>query len=82
MKKSYEELESRRKALQVEQQELQNLRNSHSRHIGKTRAAGEDIAPLLTEVAELGSTLKKVQGDLVVVHQELREWSNRNDDNA
>ena len=49
-------LESSRKRLQMEAQELQNLRNSRSKQIGKAKAAGEDIQPLLDEVAGFGDT--------------------------
>ena len=53
-------LEEQRKALQVEQQELQNERNTKSKSIGKAKAAGEDVQPLLDEVAGLGDKLKAV----------------------
>jgi len=68
-------LEARRKELQVAQQELQNLRNSRSKQIGKAKSAGEDIQPLLAEVAEIGGKLKAAQEDLVVVQQALRDMS-------
>ena len=67
------ELEERRKGLQVESQELQNERNSRSKSIGKAKAAGEDIQPLLAEVAELGDRLKVLQEDLNGVQAELSE---------
>ncbi|MCG7914653.1 MAG: serine--tRNA ligase [Candidatus Thiodiazotropha weberae] len=67
------ELEERRKGLQVESQELQNERNSRSKSIGKAKAAGEDIQPLLAEVAELGDRLKLLQEDLNGVQAELSE---------
>ena len=35
-------------------QDLQNERNTKSKAIGKAKAAGEDIQPLLDEVAGLG----------------------------
>ncbi|HNB89538.1 MAG TPA: serine--tRNA ligase, partial [Plasticicumulans sp.] len=50
-------LEEQRKATQVRAQELQAVRNSRSKAIGKARGAGEDIAPLLAEVASLGDEL-------------------------
>ncbi|MBW9271309.1 MAG: serine--tRNA ligase [Candidatus Thiodiazotropha sp. (ex. Lucinisca nassula)] len=65
------QLEERRKGLQVESQELQNERNSRSKSIGKAKAAGEDIQPLLAEVAELGDRLKALQEDLNNVQFEL-----------
>jgi seryl-tRNA synthetase len=66
-------LEERRKRLQVESQELQNERNSRSKSIGKAKAAGEDIQPLLDQVAELGDKLKTSQDELNVVQSELSE---------
>ncbi len=67
------ELESRRKALQVEAQELQNQRNSRSKAIGKAKAAGEDIQPLLDEVAGLGERLKQSEEELAQVQEALKE---------
>jgi seryl-tRNA synthetase len=66
------ELESRRKELQVAAQELQNERNSRSKSIGKAKAAGEDIQPLLAQVADLGDKLKAVEGKLGDVQEELQ----------
>ncbi|MBT2990139.1 MAG: serine--tRNA ligase [Candidatus Thiodiazotropha sp. (ex Ctena orbiculata)] len=66
-------LEERRKRLQVESQELQNQRNSRSKSIGKAKAAGEDIEPLLAEVAELGDRLKASQDALNQVQEALSE---------
>ena len=40
-------LESERKQVQVRTQELQNERNTRSKAIGKAKAKGEDITPLL-----------------------------------
>ncbi|MCU7917326.1 MAG: serine--tRNA ligase [Candidatus Thiodiazotropha sp. (ex Epidulcina cf. delphinae)] len=67
------ELEERRKRLQVEAEELQNARNSRSKSIGKAKAAGEDIQPLLADVAELGDRLKALQEQLSGVQGELAE---------
>ncbi len=64
-------LEAQRKSLQVAAQELQNQRNSHSKSIGKAKAAGEDIQPLLAEVASLGDRLKQTQEALNQVQAEL-----------
>jgi len=68
-------LEARRKELQVQAQELQNQRNSRSKSIGKAKAAGQDIQPLLAEVAELGDKLKDLQEALNQVQEELGEIS-------
>ena len=58
------ELENSRKKNQVKTQELQNLRNSQSKSIGKAKAAGEDIKPLLDAVANLGDDLDAAKSEL------------------
>ncbi len=68
-------LEERRKSLQVATEELQNERNSRSKGIGKAKAAGEDIQPLLAEVSDLGDKLKAAQEELGAVQQQLRDIS-------
>jgi seryl-tRNA synthetase len=68
-----EALESRRKGLQVAVQELQNERNTRSKSIGKAKAAGQDIQPLLAEVATLGDKLKEAQEALEVIQVELAD---------
>lgn len=71
---AFETLERRRKELQVKTQELQNLRNTKSKSIGRAKAAGEDIQPLLEEVASLGDELKVAEEALKVVQEELRQF--------
>jgi len=66
-------LEEQRKDLQVRMQALQNERNTRSKEIGKAKAAGEDIQPLLAEVEALGDRLKVTQEELQVIQSELRE---------
>jgi seryl-tRNA synthetase len=68
---SLEQLEGRRKTLQVETQELQAERNSRSKNIGKEKAAGNDIQHLLNEVAHLGDKLKQNEQALEQVQAEL-----------
>ena len=53
-----EACETERKALQTRTQELQNLRNTRSKAIGMAKAKGEDVAPLMAEVAGIGDELK------------------------
>ena len=64
-------LEERRKAIQVQTQELQAERNTRSKGIGKAKAAGEDIAPLLAEVEGLGDQLKAAEEQLAALQDEL-----------
>ncbi len=60
----YTALEQQRKALQIATQELQNQRTQRSKAIGKAKAAGEDIAPLLKEIAGLGDELNQSKSKL------------------
>jgi len=64
-------LEDERKAVQVHTQDLQAQRNSRSKSIGKAKAAGEDIAPLLAEVGRLGDELKAFEGRLAEIQSGL-----------
>ncbi len=66
-------LEAKRKDLQVAVQDLQNERNTRSKSIGKAKAAGEDIQPLLARVAALGDKLKAGQESLERIQGELSE---------
>ncbi|WP_456407751.1 serine--tRNA ligase [Thiolapillus sp.] len=68
-----EALEARRKELQMRTQELQNERNTRSKSIGKAKAAGEDIQPLLDEVASLGDALKEAENELKQLQGQLRD---------
>ena len=69
------DLETRRKALQVEAQDLQSQRNSRSKQIGKAKAAGEDIKPLLAEVAGFGENLKRAEEELSAIQEALEAMS-------
>lgn len=69
----YNKLEEERKAIQVETQELQNERNSSSKSIGQAKARGEDIQPLLDQVADLGSKLDAAKERLNQVMIQLDE---------
>lgn len=66
-----EDLENKRKAYQVETENLQSERNTKSKSIGKAKAAGEDIQPLLDEVAGLGEKLDAAKTELVTVQQQM-----------
>ncbi|SEV89578.1 serine--tRNA ligase [Luteibacter sp. 329MFSha] len=68
-----ERLESERKSLSTETQELQNLRNTRSKAIGQAKAKGEDVAPLMAEVAGLGEKLKANEDALAAVQAKINE---------
>ena len=67
-----EELEQRRKAMQVRTENLQNERNSRSKAIGQAKARGEDIEPLKEEVSRIGDELKLTEEQLGLVQTELQ----------
>ncbi|TNC79908.1 MAG: serine--tRNA ligase [Oleiphilus sp.] len=64
-------LEEKRKALQTETEEWQNLRNTRSKSIGKAKAAGEDIAPLIAEMDDLGTKLEQGKEALKQIQEQL-----------
>lgn len=68
-----ESLEVKRKAVQVETENLQSERNTKSKSIGKAKASGEDIQPLLAEVSGLGEKLDAAKAELDAVQAELDE---------
>lgn len=67
----FEALESQRKSVQVRTEQLQAERNSRSKSIGQAKARGEDIAPLLAEVDQLGSDLEAGKRELDAIQSEL-----------
>lgn len=67
----YSILETRRKSIQTKTQELQNARNSSSKAIGQAKAKGEDVQPLLDQVASLGDELKEAEHALHEIQIEL-----------
>ncbi|MDH3449225.1 MAG: serine--tRNA ligase, partial [Gammaproteobacteria bacterium] len=67
----FNRLEERRKDLQVSTQKLQSERNSSSKAIGEAKARGEDIKPLLSQVANLGDQLKAAELELNELQTEL-----------
>ncbi|MDC9725659.1 MAG: serine--tRNA ligase [Gammaproteobacteria bacterium] len=68
-----ESLEQERKQAQSDAQSLQTERNSRSKMIGKAKASGEDIAPLLAEIADLGDKHKAAETRLAEVLQKLTD---------
>jgi len=68
-----ESLENSRKQLAMETQELQNLRNTRSKAIGQAKAKGEDVAPLMAEVAGIGDKLKANEQALAEVQAKLAD---------
>lgn len=69
----FEQLESQRKAIQVQTETLQAERNSRSKSIGQAKAKGEDIQPLLAEVDQLGEKLEAAKVQLKTIQDEMHQ---------
>lgn len=70
---AYLALEERRKTLQIETEDLQSERNSSAKNIGKAKAQGEDIAPLLAAVKDMGDRLADSESALQEIQGQLRD---------
>ncbi len=69
--KYFNELEAKRKSLQVIMEELQAKRNSSSKQIGVLKSKNEDVSHIMAEVASLGGELKTAELDFAIVQDEL-----------
>ncbi|MCK5896708.1 MAG: serine--tRNA ligase [Cocleimonas sp.] len=67
------ELETTRKSLQMATQDLQQERNTRSKSIGQAKAKGDDIQPLLAEVADLGEKLKQGEQALAALQAKIEQ---------
>ena len=68
-------LEQERKQAQAEAQSLQTERNRHSKMIGKAKAAGDDIKPLLAEIDDLGAKHKQAESRLAEVLDKINVFA-------
>lgn len=66
-------LEESRKKWQVRADELRNERNVNAKNVGKAKAQGQDIAPLLKQVETLGTELASAEAELNKVQAQLDE---------
>lgn len=66
-------LEEQRKTLQVQTEALQAQRNASAKSIGKAKASGADIQPLLDEVASLGDQLDAAKNQLNAVQTRYQD---------
>ena len=71
----YRALEARRRTLQAETERLRNERRVTSRRIGAAKAAGEDIAPLVAAVGDLGERLNAAARDFDAARAELEAFA-------
>jgi seryl-tRNA synthetase len=63
-------LEESRKRWQIRAGELQNERNLHAKSVGKAKAQGQDIAPLLKQTETLGAQLAEAEAELTKAQKE------------
>ncbi len=69
---AYLALEKQRKTLQVDTEGLRNERNTSAKKIGKAKAAGDDVEPLLVAVKDLGDRLDASEARLREVQEALQ----------
>lgn len=66
-------LEEARKKWQMRADELRNEKNVHAKSVGKAKAQGQDIAPLLKQVETLGTQLAEAEAEFAKVQAELEK---------
>ena len=71
---TFEQLEERRRGLQVRTETLQSEQNRKSKSIGKAKASGEDIRPLLDEVDDLKARKSNAEDQLRELQEELNDF--------
>jgi seryl-tRNA synthetase len=67
----FQSLETKRRGVQTQSENMQAERNAKSKNIGKAKAAGEDIAPLLAEVDTLKKGLGELEAELKTIQSEM-----------
>ena len=67
-----EALEAERKSAQMAVEVLQAERNKQSKMIGQAKAKGEDVAPLLAQVADLGARLAEQKTQFESVSEQFQ----------
>ncbi|MGB3287672.1 MAG: serine--tRNA ligase [Burkholderiaceae bacterium] len=70
----FNQLEARRKSVQVETEALQARRNAVSKLIGQLKSKGEDASKEMAESQQIPARLKELEQDLADVQGELNAW--------
>lgn len=70
----FNQIEAKRKSLQVAMEELQAKRNSTSKQIGILKSNSLDASVLLKDVANLGEKLKSLEVEFNGIQLELNQW--------
>src|SRR3990167_3423062 len=70
----FNDLEEKRKSLQVKMQELQNERNVRSKEVGLLKAQGKEAGDLLKQLKEQSEALKQFEEKFSNVQGELDDF--------
>jgi len=70
----FNQLEARRKSVQVDTEALQARRNAVSKLIGQLKSKGQDASAEMAESQAIPVRLKQLELDLAAVQAELRDW--------
>jgi seryl-tRNA synthetase len=71
---AFAELESQRKSVQVETEQLQSQRNSLSKQIGMAKGKGENADGLMAQVADIAAKLDAGATRLEDIQAKLNDW--------
>ncbi|OZI65338.1 serine--tRNA ligase [Bordetella genomosp. 1] len=69
----FNDLESRRKAVQTETESLQARRNALAKQIGQLKAKGEDASAVMAESQAVPARLKQLEEELALLQQQINE---------
>ncbi|MCQ9616959.1 serine--tRNA ligase [Paenalcaligenes niemegkensis] len=72
----FNQLEARRKSVQVETETLQARRNAVSKLIGQLKSKGEDASKEMAESQQIPQQLHELEQQLSVIQNELTTWLN------
>ncbi|MFM7660123.1 MAG: serine--tRNA ligase, partial [Betaproteobacteria bacterium] len=70
----FQHLESSRRSLQVETEQLQSQRNALSKQIGQRKSKGEDTADLMAQVASIAASLDAMGKGSELAQEALSAW--------
>lgn len=71
---TYQQLESQRKLLQTQHEQLQAERNAGAKAVGIAKQRGEETQPLLLQLTELGRRLDQTSDELQAVQIQLQNF--------
>jgi seryl-tRNA synthetase len=71
---AFKRWEEGRKKLQMRADELRSERNNQAKAVGKAKAQGQDIAPLLAQSESLGAELANTEAELGAIQAQLDQW--------